>query len=137
MYRVAITTGSTIPEPNRYGGAVNLTFGMHEESRYNEALFDELADLLTAPGGAGDGVEVHQMHRAPGPVNAQFAVLLVVASARGRWSTEFSVREWPNLPDQSPPAMARVLVEEVRALLAAGPSDGEADRPRRRFFRRR
>ena len=49
---------------------MNLTFAMHAESRYNEAVFNELNALLTAPGGAGIGVVLHDMNRAPGPANS-------------------------------------------------------------------
>jgi len=114
---------------------VNLTPAHHEESRFAGAVFDELTALLTARGGAGADVTVRQMHRAPGPVNSEFAVTLEVESDRARWTTEFAIAAWKNLPDRGPAAQARALAADVRDLLAAGPpADAE---PRRRFFRRR
>ena len=115
-------------------GRVNLTPAHHEESRFAGAVFDELQALLTSPGGAGSAV-VRQMHRAPGPVNSQFAISLEVESGRAQWTTEFAVAEWKELPDDGAPAQARALAEDIRRLLEAGPP-AEATR-RRRWFRRR
>jgi hypothetical protein len=132
-----IAVASTATHTKRAGGSVNLTFAMHAESRFNEAVFTELHALLTAPGGAGAGIVVQQMHRAPGPANSEFAVALEVESAGRPWTTEFAISEWKDLPDRSPTAMARWLAEEIRALLASGPPDEPEDSGRRRLFRRR
>lgn len=114
---------------------MNLTPAHHEESRYAGAVFDELDALLTAHGGAGSDVAVRQLHRAPGPVNSEFAVALEVESGRARWTAEFAVAAWKDLSDRSPQAQARALAQDVRQLLAAGPP-ADAVR-RRRLFRRR
>jgi hypothetical protein len=116
---------------------VNLTFAMHAESRYNEAVFNELNALLTAPGGAGAGVVLHQINRAPGPANSEFAVALEAEAAGRQWTAEYAIAEWKDLPDRGPAAMARALADDIRVLLAAGPPDEPEDSGRRRLFRRR
>lgn len=116
---------------------MNLTFAMHAESRYNEAVFNELQALLTAPGGAGEAVVLLDMYRAPGPANSQFAVGLEVESGRRRWTAEYSVAQWKDLPDPGPVPMARALADDIRTLLAAGPPDEPEDARPKRLFRRR
>lgn len=109
---------------------MNLTFEHHEESRFNEAVFDALAAALNAA--PLDAVDLHDMHRVPGPPNSAFAVGLAVSTDGRQWVEEFSVAQWPDLGDPSAQAQATALLETVRARLAA--PEPPADAVRRRSW---
>ena len=115
---------------------MNLTHEHAAESRYAEAVFDELRALLRAPGGGG-GVIVLEIHRAPGPLNSIFAIGLAVEAGGRRYADECAWTDWKELPDRNPTAMARALADDVQEHLSAQPVDPEPDGSRRWWSRRR
>lgn len=112
---------------------MNLTFEHHEESRFNEAVFDALAAALRADPVAG--IDLDDIHRVPGPANSAFAVGLAVSQDGRSWVEEFSVADWPDLGDPSAQAQATALLETVRARLARAAPPPDASR-RRSWWRR-
>lgn len=107
---------------------MNLTFAHHEESRFNQAVFDALAAALTELGVAG--LDLHDLHRVPGPLNSTFAVGLDVSRDGRDWVEEFAVLEWPALPDPSAERQATALLETIRARLAGAEPPADARRRR-------
>ncbi len=112
---------------------MNLTFEHHEESRFNEAVFESLTAQLQ--GSQIAGLSLEGVHRVAGPLNAEFAVGIDVSRDRMQWEEVFSIQDWPDLPDSSPQAQATALVETVRARLAEATPPPDAQR-RRAWWRR-
>jgi hypothetical protein len=112
---------------------MNLTFEHHEESRFNEAVFNALTSALLAS--PIPGVDVDDIHRVPGPPNSAFAVGVAVSAAGRTWVEEFSVADWPDIGDPSAQAQAAALVETVRTRLAGANPPPDAAR-RRSWWRR-
>lgn len=107
---------------------MNLTFEHHEESRFNEAVFDALTAALARS--EISGLMLQELYRVPGPVNAMFAVGIDVSRGNVQWEEVFSIQDWPDLPDPSPQAHAAALVATVRARLAEAKPPPHAQRRR-------
>ncbi|MGQ0464822.1 MAG: hypothetical protein ACT4QG_05840 [Sporichthyaceae bacterium] len=114
---------------------MNLTFEHHEESRFNERVFQALLAGLRAD--PLPGLRLVDLFRVPGPPNSEFAVGLELARDGREWVEEIAVADWPALPDPSAEHQAAALVATVRARLAEATPPEDAERSRSWWRRRR